>query len=137
MEATGGAGSVNVVTSAVEFDSEIIFSATNGSSTINVNDLEHDAITGDFVTYSDAIGLGGSITADILNQEYQVELVIDEDNYTIVARAVASVTSITVDGVYTPTPVVANASDSGGGGETTIGSYQNISWGTFVQRSWR
>ena len=76
------------------------------------------------MTYSDAIGLGGSITADILNQEYQVELLIDEDNYTIVARAVDSVTSITVDGVYTPVPVVANASDTGEGGGSTIGAYQ-------------
>ena len=124
LEATATVGGVNVVTSVVDFDSEILFSATNGSSTINVNDLEHGAITGDFVTYSDAIGLGGSITADILNQEYQVELVIDEDNYTIVARAVASVTSITIDGTYTPTPVVANASDTGEGGGSTIGAYQ-------------
>ena len=124
LEATATVGGVNVVTSVVDFDSEILFSATNGSSTINVNDLEHGAITGDFVTYSDAIGLGGSITADILNQEYQVELVIDEDNYTIVAWAVASVTSITIDGTYTPTPVVANASDTGEGGGSTIGAYQ-------------
>ena len=124
LEATGGAGSVNVVTSVKDFDSEIIFSATNGSSTINVNDIDHGAITGDFVTYLGAIGLGGSISADILNQEYQVELLIDEDNYTIVARAVDSVTSITVDGVYTPVPVVANASDTGEGGGSTIGEYQ-------------
>lgn len=124
LEATGDVGSVNIVTTTVDFDSEILFSATDGSSTINVNDLEHGAITGDFVTFTDAIGLGGNITAEILNQEYQVALVVDEDNYTIVARTVASVNSITIDGTYTPTPVVANASDTGEGGGSTIGAYQ-------------
>ena len=76
------------------------------------------------MTFTDAIGLGGNITAEILNQEYQVALVVDEDNYTIVARTVASVGSITIDGTYTPTPVVANASDTGEGGGSTIGAYQ-------------
>ena len=124
LEATTAVGGVNVVTTAVDFDSEIIFSATDGSSTISVNDIEHGAVTGDFVTFTDAIGLGGNITAEILNQEYQIALVVDEDNYTIVARTVASVSSITVDGTYTPSPVVANASDTGEGGGSTIGAYQ-------------
>ena len=124
LEATTAVGGVNVVTTAVDFDSEIIFSATDGSSTISVNDIEHGAVTGDFVTFTDAIGLGGNITAEILNQEYQIALVVDEDNYTIVARTVASVTSITIDGTYTPSPVVANASDTGEGGGSTIGAYQ-------------
>jgi len=124
LEATGDVGSVNVVTTTVDFDSEILFSATDGSSTVSVNDINHGAVTGDFVTFTDAIGLGGNITAEILNQEYQVALVVDEDNYTIVARTVASVNSITIDGTYTPTPVVANASDTGEGGGSTIGAYQ-------------
>lgn len=124
LEATASVGSVNVVTSAIDFDSEIIFSATDGSSTIAVNDLAHGAVDGDFVTYSGAVGLGGNITADILNQEYRIESVVDEDNYTITARAVSSVNNITDDGTYTPTPVLANSSDTGGGGGSTIGAYQ-------------
>jgi hypothetical protein len=124
LEATAAVGGVNVVTTAVDFDSEILFSATDGSSTISVNDINHGAVTGDFVTFTDAIGLGGNVTTEILNQEYQVALVVDEDNYTIVARTVATVNSITVDGTYTPTPVVANASDTGDGGGSTIGAYQ-------------
>jgi hypothetical protein len=42
---------------------------------------------GDFVTFSIAVGLGGNITAGILNQEYQIQTVVSGTVYTIVARA--------------------------------------------------
>ena len=35
-----------------------------------------------------------------------------------------SVSQITVDGQYTPTPVTANASDTGNGGSSVVGAYQ-------------
>ena len=47
------------------------FAATNGSSTITVTDNGHGAVNGDFVTFSSAVSLGGNVTADVLNQEYQ------------------------------------------------------------------
>ena len=104
----------------------ITFTATDGSSTIVVNHASHGAVNGDFVTFTEVESLGGNITADILNQEYQV--VIDttttSDTYKIVAREVASLSDITVDGEYTPTPVTANASDTGNGGNFVIGAYQ-------------
>jgi hypothetical protein len=51
---------------------DVTFGATNGSSTIDVADTGHGAVTGDFVTFSGAASLGGQITADVLNQEYQI-----------------------------------------------------------------
>jgi hypothetical protein len=122
--ATSAVGAVNTVTTSVAFDSELDFVATDGSSTLAVTDLDHGAVEGDFVTFSGAEGLGGNITADVLNQEYRVDSVIDEDNYTIIAREVALVQSITIDGQYTPTPVLANSSDTGTGGGSTIAAYQ-------------
>ena len=42
---------------------------------------------GDFVTFSSAVGLGGNITAAILNQEYQIQTITSGTVYSIVARA--------------------------------------------------
>jgi hypothetical protein len=69
------------------------FTATLSSSVITVHDVAHGCITGDFVTFSGATGLGGNITAGILNQEYQVT-VIDDDNYTITVSATANATDV-------------------------------------------
>ena len=46
------------------------FAATNGSATITVTDTSHGCVTGDFVTFSGAVGLGGNITATVLNAQY-------------------------------------------------------------------
>ena len=51
---------------------DITFSATTGSSLITVTDVNHEARVDDFVTFSGAASLGGVITADVLNQEYQM-----------------------------------------------------------------
>ena len=102
---------------------DVTFGATNGSSTIDVADTGHGAVNGDFVTFSGAVSLGGQITADVLNQEYQINLV-DENNYTIEARTVSTIASITVDGVLNPTPVTADGSDTGNGGASVVGTYQ-------------
>lgn len=81
------------------------FTATNGSSVINVYDVGHGCEDGDFVTFSGAVSLGGNVTAAVLNQEYEITL-IDDDNY-----------SITV-------AVTANSSDSGNGGSSVTAQYQ-------------
>jgi hypothetical protein len=112
---------------------DVTFSATDGSSVVTVSDTAHGAVAGDFVTFSDAASLGGTITADVLNQEYQIASIVNENSYTIVAREVAALPAITIDGAYTPTPVVANASDTGDGGAGVIGAYQiNIGLDTSV-----
>ena len=104
---------------------DVTFSATNGSSTITVADAGHGAVEGDFVTFSGAASLGGNITADVLNQEYQIATVPNDNSYTIEAReANTSISSITVEGGLNPTPVLADGSDTGDGGASVVGAYQ-------------
>ena len=91
----------------------ITFSASNGSSTITVTDSgNHDAQVNDFVTFSSAVSLGGNITADVLNQNYQIASVTSTTVYTITAKDTSEST------------VTANSSDSGNGGSATDGAYE-------------
>jgi hypothetical protein len=100
---------------------DVTFAATNGSSTITVTDTNHGAVTNDFVTFSGAVSLGGLITATVLNQEYQVLLVTGTNTYTITAKDTSGTT------------VTANASDSGNGGGSVVGTYQiNVGLDVYV-----
>jgi hypothetical protein len=109
------------------------FAATNGDATITVTEASHGAVANDFVTFSAATSLGGNITAAVLNQEYQVATIVNDNNYTIEARAVANVGDITVNGQYTPIPVLANSSDTGNGGSSVVANYQvNVGLDTTV-----
>uniref|UniRef100_UPI003260C879 hypothetical protein n=1 Tax=Planktomarina sp. TaxID=2024851 RepID=UPI003260C879 len=85
---------------------DVTFAATDGSTTITVTDVAHGALEGDFVTFSGAVSLGGNITAEVLNQEYQVGPFPTTDTYTIIATA------------------TANSSDTGNGGSSVVGAYQ-------------
>ena len=104
---------------------DVTFAATSGSSTITVSDTAHGAVSGDFVTFSGATDLGGDITAGVLNQEYEVTGILDDNSYTIAARtAGTTLADITVDGVLVPTLVPATGSDTGNGGSSVVGAYQ-------------
>lgn len=91
----------------------VTFAATAGSSTITVTNASHSAVAGDFVTFSGAASLGGAITANVLNQEYQVLAVLTNNTYTITARN--NTTGVAVN---------ATGSDSGTGGGSTVAAYQ-------------
>lgn len=111
------------------FDGTTAASHTSGDSvfvsTIKVTDVGHGSSSGSYVTLSGMTALGGNVTADILNQEYLVRFVVDDDNYLIDAREVATVSSITTETGYTPTYVFANTSDTGNGaGGTPVADYQ-------------
>ena len=98
------------------------FAATNGSSTLTVTDASHGAVNGDFVTFSSAVSLGGLVTAAVLNQEYQINLVTGTNTYEITAKDTSGAT------------VTANASDSGNGGSATDAAYQvNSGLDVYVQ----
>jgi len=84
------------------------FVATNGSAVITVTDTSHGALTGDFVTFSGAVGLGGNITATVLNAQYQIT-VLTANTYTFTASATANAT---------------DASGSPGGGASVVATYQ-------------
>lgn len=102
----------------------ITFSATNGSSTITATDSSHGAVADDFVTISGAVSLGGLITADVLNQEYQIVTVPSTNTYTFTAKDTSGDT------------VTANSSDSGNGGSGVDGEYQiNVGLDVYVSSS--
>ena len=69
------------------------FTATLGSSVIAVADTAHGCVSGDFVTYSGATGLGGNITAAVLNKEHQITLV-NANAYTINVGVNANATDV-------------------------------------------
>ena len=100
---------------------DVTFAATTGSPVITVTDAGHGAQAGDFVVFSGAASLGGNITANVLNREYQITDYVSSNQYTVTAS------------------VNATAGDSGNGGSSTIGRYQittgneiftqNVGWG--------
>ena len=108
---------IRVTTSA----GDVTFSATNGSSSIDVTDASHGAVKGDFVTFSGAASLGGNVIAAVLNQEYEIDSITSTNVYVITAKDTSGTT------------VTANSSDSGNGGSSTVGTYQiNVGLDVFV-----
>jgi len=85
------------------------FTATTGSTTISVSystDTVYDPEVGNYVTFSGATGLGGAITATVLNQNYLIKTVN------------------TTTKVYTITAsVAATAGDTAKGGATVTAKY--------------
>ena len=69
------------------------FTATLNSSVITVADSSHGALNGDFVTFSGATGLGGNITAAMLNKEHQITY-INTNSYTITVTGTANATDV-------------------------------------------
>jgi len=103
---------------------DVTFSASNGDATLTVADTDHGAVQNDFVTFSGAATLGGLITATVLNQEYQIATIVDDDSYTVEAKD--------TDG----DEVTANSSDSGNGGSSVVGAYQiNVGLDVYVPSS--
>jgi hypothetical protein len=85
--------------------------ALTASPTVTVTDTAHGCITGDFVTFSGAVDIGGvgtNVTAAVLNQEYQVT-VIDANTYTITLSVTPNATAI---------------AGSPGGGSAVVATYQ-------------
>ena len=100
---------------------DVTFSATNGDATITVADTSHGAVVNDFVTFSGASSLGGNVTAAVLNQEYQIATIVNDNSYTVEAKDTSGTT------------ITANASDSGNGGSSVVGTYQiNVGLDVYV-----
>ena len=102
----------------------ITFAATDGSSTITATDSSHGANPNDFVTLSGAVSLGGVITADVLNQEYEIVSTPSVNTFTFIAKDTNG------------TAVAANSSDSGNGGSGADAAYQiNTGLDVYVEGS--
>ena len=85
--------------------------ALTASTTVTVTDTAHGCTTGDFVTFSGAVDIGGvgtNITAAVLNQNFQVT-VLSSSTYTIVISVTPNATAIAA---------------SPGGGASVIAAYE-------------
>jgi len=88
--------------------------ALTASTTVTVTDTAHGCVTGDFVTFSGAVDIGGAgppatnVTAAILNQEFQITK-IDDNSYTITISVTPNATAIAA---------------SPGGGASVVAAYQ-------------
>ena len=99
----------------------VTFAVADGSSNVTVTDSSHGAVVNDFVTFAGAVSLGGLITAEVLNQEYQIASIADANSFVIVAKDTSGNT------------VTANSSDTGNGGSGGDASYQvNVGLDTAV-----
>ena len=81
------------------------FSVTTGSSIMTITDAQYTPNVGDYIDISDAVGLGGNVTATVLNSEFVV-LTVGSGTYTV------------------QLPVTANASDTGNGGSAVVIGYE-------------
>ena len=85
--------------------------ALTASTTVTVTDTAHGCLTGDFVTFSGAVNIGGvgtNVTAAVLNREFQVT-VLTANTYTITISVTPNATAI---------------AGSPGGGASVIAAYQ-------------
>jgi hypothetical protein len=85
--------------------------ALTASTTVTVTDTAHGCVTGDFVTFSGAVDIGGvgtNVTAAVLNQEFQVT-VLTPNTYTITISVTPNATAI---------------AGSPGGGAAVVATYQ-------------
>jgi hypothetical protein len=93
--------------------------ALAASLTCTVTDTAHGCFTGDFVTFSGAVDIGGAgtnITAAVLNQEYQVT-VVDVNSYTIQLPVIPNATALAA---------------GSGGGAAVVAAYQ-VNVGSTIQ----
>jgi len=88
------------------------FTTVNLSSIVTVTDVNHGAITGDYVTFSGATGLGGNINATILNSQYQITYV-DSNTYTINVGVTSSASDTGHGGTVTAQYQINTAANTG------------------------
>ena len=91
---------------------DVTFLATDGSATITVTDSGVSATAENYVTISGALGLGGNITAAVLNQNYKIATVVSGTEYTIEAKSPTTGLPVLATSVDASTNVfTANVSD--------------------------
>jgi hypothetical protein len=72
------------------------FDTTNLSRIVNVNIVNHGATAGSYVTFSGVVGPIGGIPQAQFNAEFQIQNVVDADNFTI--QTTTAATSTTTNG---------------------------------------
>jgi hypothetical protein len=85
--------------------------ALTASTTVTVTDTAHGSTTGDYVTFSGAVAIGGvgtNVTATVLNQNFMMT-VVDANTYTITISVTPNATAI---------------AGSPGGGASVVAAYE-------------
>lgn len=98
----------------------VTFDTTSGNNRVTVNDNNHGATIGDFVTISATSGDPGGIPNATMNAEYEILDVLNSNEYVIQASVNASSTA-TATGSATATYQINSGSDT---------SYADYGWGT-------
>ena len=62
---------------------------TSAATTVTVNIADHLALAGDFVTFSGSAAVGGILAAN-LNLEFEIQTIVDADNFTITTATSAT-----------------------------------------------
>jgi hypothetical protein len=127
--------------------------ALTASTTVTVTDTAHGCVTGDFVTFSGAVDIGGvgtNVTAAVLNQEFQVT-VVDANTYTITISVVPNATAIAGSpgggaavvaayqlntGSATAIPLTGWGAGGWGSGAWGVGGTSNTSLQLWSQKNW-
>ena len=127
--------------------------ALTASTTVTVTDTGHGCVTGDFVTFSGAVDIGGvgtNVTAAVLNQEFQVT-VVDANTYTITISVVPNATAIAGSpgggaavvaayqlntGSATAIPLTGWGAGGWGSGAWGVGGTSNTSLQLWSQKNW-
>jgi hypothetical protein len=127
--------------------------ALTASTTVTVTDTGHGCVTGDFVTFSGAVNIGGvgtNVTAAVLNQEFQVT-VVDANTYTITISVVPNATAIAGSpgggaavvaayqlntGSATAIPLTGWGAGGWGSGAWGVGGTSNTSLQLWSQKNW-
>jgi hypothetical protein len=117
------------------------FAATNGSSTVTVTQAGHGYSTGDYIIIYSATGLGGNITAAVLNQQFQIT-VVTVNSYTITVSATANASDTGNGGTcyvaheLSPGPAFAVPLSGWGSGSWGSGSWGNSATSSEALRLW-
>lgn len=71
----------------------VTFDTTNGQTLVTVNATAHNAIQGDFVTFSSVTGNPGGIPNADLTNEFEIQEILNANEYTIVSPTQATSTA--------------------------------------------
>ena len=108
----------------------VTFDTVDTSTTVTVNDTAHGCIVGDFVTFSSVTGTPGGISNASLTGEFEIQLVPNANEYTIISPAAATSTvnaAGTADAAYQINVGTAVSTLDYGWG---VGSWGASTWGT-------
>lgn len=102
------------------------FTTVNGSDIVTVNDPSHGAQQGDFVKFESASPVGG-ITID---GEYQIQTIVDIDNYTIQDDQTATANAVGGGGVDAEYDISVGLTNTSFGTGWGTGTWSQETWST-------